>query len=1084
MGRVTVLALALVCGGAAWAKAGTVSTAADRVLAQPNLTSNVLNQPTVKSLFLPSDVTRDGTVGNTRFFVADTFNSRVLGLECAGSNCVLPGFATASKVFGQPDFASYASNGAGVTATSLAFPRGVAVDASGRLFVADTDNNRVLVYNGPWSDATADLVIGQTSLTANGAGSTLAKLRAPEGVHVDGSGALWVADTGNNRVLKFTSIATGATAALAIGGSGAASAATMSAPRGVVTDSSGWLYVADTGFSRVLGFTAPVANGDSADVVFGHGGSFTNGNANQGGVSAASLALPEKVATDGSGRLWIADTGNQRVLEVDSPHASGSADRVYGQVDASQNAVFTTNVANAPDGFVNAAGLDGPRGLVLDGNGTLWVCDREQSRILAFDSPLAAGTAPRVADRALGKQLFVDASANEPSATRMNNPNGVAVDTSVTPNRLWVNDLGNNRVLGFDDTASLANGDAATAVLGQSNFSSGATNAGINPALQNASTAVASASSFFFPEGVAVDGFGTVYVADTSNSRVVAFEDPFSDTTADQVFGQGDFTARNPSFPYGTASSLVAPQGVALGPTNDLWVADTLDHRVVRFSNAPSQPATSASADLVLGQSGFVSSVSFPPYTSGCAANRMNAPEGVTLGPSGRLYVADTQNHRVLVFAPPFASGMNADAVLGQANLTSCAANRGGAAGASTLASPRGVLEDELRNLYVADYGNNRALVFHAPFDGGDTTADEVIGQASFTATGVVPPTASTLFSPEAVALDGDGRLFIADRENSRVTRYATSNGGAVILDTPAAPVVVGTLLTLTGTGFSPGSVIKVFVATASGPVAFGPFTPATQEPGRLTWTVDPSIPLGNGFVAIQVINTDQGFLSSNLVSALLYGSAGLNIPTVTAVNGVALAPADPSIATANVETTVAQGSTVTLTGTGFSNALVNLFTATGNAGPLTPLGGASATQLQVVIPNGTPTGPGSIQVVNSPYTGNVKSNAVSVPIGPAISISSVSAAGSLVTVNGAGFSVLTVINLFNATPGGVVNLGGLLGNGSGVIPLTFVSESQFEFTIPGGATPGPAYVQALNPPFIPFSSTGNDPDGAFTVPP
>lgn len=84
--------------------------------------------------------------------------------------------------------------------------------------------------------------------------------------------------------------------------------------------------------------------------------------------------------------------------------------------------------------------------------------------------------------------------------------------------------------------------------------------------------------------------------------------------------------------------------------------------------------------------------------------------------------------------------------------------------------------------------------------------------------------------------------------------------------------------------------------------------------------------------------------------------------------------------------------------------------------------------------------------------------------------------------MNGTGFSVLTVINLFNVVNGSAVNLGGLLGNGNPKIPLSFVNEQQFTFMVPAGAQTGPAYVMALNPPFIPFSSTTGDPHGAFTL--
>jgi hypothetical protein len=110
------------------------------------------------------------------------------------------------------------------------------------------------------------------------------------------------------------------------------------------------------------------------------------------------------------------------------------------------------------------------------------------------------------------------------------------------------------------------------------------------------------------------------------------------------------------------------------------------------------------------------------------------------------------------------------------------------------------------------------------------------------------------------------------------------------------------------------------------------------------------------------------------------------------------------------------------------------------------------------------------------------KSDAVSAPIGQPVSVTSVTQSGTTITVNGTGFSTLTAINFFNAQAGGVVNLGGLTCSGGSSIPLTFIDDARFTLTVPAGAIPGASYVQAVNPPFVPFSSSGNDPGGAFTL--
>jgi hypothetical protein len=323
---------------------------------------------------------------------------------------------------------------------------------------------------------------------------------------------------------------------------------------------------------------------------------------------------------------------------------------------------------------------------------------------------------------------------------------------------------------------------------------------------------------------------------------------------------------------------------------------------------------------------------------------------------------------------------------------------------------------------------------------------------------------------------------------------------------TPLAPfisklppvILVGSSFTITGSDFTAGSLINFFVATSSGPINAGPLTPSAHTPTQLTVPVPPTISLGQGFVAVQVVNSDQKFVFSNLVGTLLQGFAPAGIPSLTSINGVGLAgtSSDPRFATNNVETVVPQGKAMVLGGNGFDTAngvAVDIFCACtgGKVGPffLNPGNpGLGAKSLTFTIPGtgaGMPTtGPSSLVVSNASaaHTYLKKSNAVSVPIGQKISISSVSQVGSIITVNGTGFSTRTVINFFNSQTGGVINLGGLKGDGTPNIPLTFVNSDRFTFTKPAGAAASASYVQAFNPPFVPFTSSGTGPGGAFTL--
>jgi hypothetical protein len=310
------------------------------------------------------------------------------------------------------------------------------------------------------------------------------------------------------------------------------------------------------------------------------------------------------------------------------------------------------------------------------------------------------------------------------------------------------------------------------------------------------------------------------------------------------------------------------------------------------------------------------------------------------------------------------------------------------------------------------------------------------------------------------------------------------------------AVIYVGDNFVIQGSGFTSGSVVNFFVPTSAGPQNFGPLIPSSENLGPPSYPCPPdqtcllafvpiSVTQGEGAAGVEVVNTDESHIQSNTALAFLQGDASLGLPSLTAINGVALSPTsiDPGVALANVETVVSPSASVTLTGAGFDvvdGVGIDLFCDCpgGKVGPflLYPGNpGLSASTLTFTLPSGTfgpATGPGAFRVTNlGKYFGSA---AVSVPIGARIAVNGVAETGSAVTVFGAGFSSLTVQG------GAVVNLGGLNPDGSPIIPINFDSDSQISFSLPAGAVAGPAYVQALNPPFIPFTSSGNDPGGAF----
>ena len=290
-----------------------------------------------------------------------------------------------------------------------------------------------------------------------------------------------------------------------------------------------------------------------------------------------------------------------------------------------------------------------------------------------------------------------------------------------------------------------------------------------------------------------------------------------------------------------------------------------------------------------------------------------------------------------------------------------------------------------------------------------------------------------------------------------------------------------GTTATLTGVGFTAGSVVNAWVSTGSGPQRYGPFDTTFISSEEIEWEIPASINPGRGYISLRVINTDEGFFTSNTVGAPLAGNPEMDLPTITHIDAAAVQPPSQRVPLGYVEKSLKQRTSYRVDGSGFRNPIVNLFTATGRLTIVPQM--LSPDSLLLTVPAGATTGPGAMQVINRAGNPWPVSATVSVPIGARIDVSNVRVSGGRVYVTGSGFSPLTVINLFNRTGSGVTNLGGRDSNGDDRITLENLTGTSFDFPVPANANPDRAYLTAINPPFITSSSTAQDPDGAFRFP-
>jgi hypothetical protein len=390
-------------------------------------------------------------------------------------------------------------------------------------------------------------------------------------------------------------------------------------------------------------------SGQEADLVIGQV-DFAGRNANQGGVAPTgqTLAAPQGLAVTGDGQLLVADSRNHRVLLYPAvlQDTGTPAIRVIGQADMTAQQPATS-----------ATRLSSPVGVAWSDQG-IAIADQSNSRVLVFNAlPSADGAA---ADLVLGATDFTTVSAGC-SATQLAVPSAVSLGT---PTKTIVADSKNQRVVMWSawPGPSTSNGAAADVVFGQTSF----TECGI--------AATATASSLTDPGGVWTDG-RRLLVADTRNNRVLVWDDirnASNGAPASRVLGQssmnrsvqagpasqppsapdsppGDMrsvavvgspgSAPPPSTPATTSQTLSSPAHVSSDGTR-VVVSDTGNHRVLIWNRWPE--TSGQPADVVIGQPDFASN------TAGQGRQGLNRPTGVALQ-GHRLYVADTNNHRVLV---------------------------------------------------------------------------------------------------------------------------------------------------------------------------------------------------------------------------------------------------------------------------------------------------------------------------------------------------------------------------------------------------------------------------------------------------
>ncbi|MCX6594263.1 MAG: hypothetical protein NTZ56_22340 [Acidobacteria bacterium] len=678
---------------------------------------------------------------------------------------------------------------------------GLAVDAAGNLFIADSGNHRIRRVT-PAGIVTTVAGNGTQGFSGDGGPATSGQLGKPSAVAVDAAGNLFIADSGNDRIRRVTPDGFITTVALV---GGPATSVPLRSPTGVALDAAGNLFIADSG-NRLIRRATP------SGVVTTVAGGGTNPTGDGRPATSVQLDNPSGVAVDAVGNLFIADAGNNRVRRVTpdgiiTAVALGGGPATTGAlaIDTAGNLFITGNLRLrrvAPDGSITtvagngsdrfsgdggpatSAQLDSPYAVSLGAAGNLFIADRANHSIRRVTP---AGMITTVVGN--GIRGFAGDGGPATSA-QLDNPSGVAVDAA---GNLLISDSFNQRIRRVTPDGII------TTVAGTG--SRGASGDG-GPAIR---------ASFSAPYGLAFDAAGNLFIADLGNARIRRVTPSGIITT---VAGNGNFGFSGDGGPA-TRAELEGPVGVAVDSSGNLFIADFRSNSNCIRRVTPSGIITTVAGDGTAGFSG-----------DGGPATRalLNAPTGVAVDAAGNLFIADSGNNRIRRVTPDgIISTVAGDGSSGYSG-------DGGPATNARLNQPHGVLVDPARRIYIADSANHAirlltpnpatctystaptALV--APASGSRLDfAIQTTAGCAWTLTGLPTwATASATFG------NGPATVTLSIPANTGDARSATfSVGGALVTLTQAAAPCIFTIAP-GGQAFSsaPGTG-SILVTTAAG---------------------------------------------------------------------------------------------------------------------------------------------------------------------------------------------------------------------------------------------------------------------------
>jgi hypothetical protein len=629
------------------------------------------------------------TAGNV--YVAEFANQIIRKITPAGVVTTLAGMA---KISGSTDGTGAAARFSG--------PWGVATDSAGNVYVADAFNNtiRKITPNGVVSTFAGAQMSGST----DGTGAA-ARFNQPQGVATDSAGNVYVADTGNFTIRQITPagvVSTFAGTAGMLGSSdGTGAAARFRSVWGLATDSAGNVYVADTGNGTIRKITR-------AGVVSTFAGTAGTYGSADGMGAAAQFSNMGGVATDAAANVYVADTYNHTIRKI-TP--AGVVTTLAG----------TAGMTGSSDGQGAAARFDEPIDVAADGAGDVYVADGSNNVVRKI-------TPDGMVTALAGTAAVTGSTDGTGAASSFDNPTGLTTDSV---GNVYVADTFN------DIIRKITPAGVVTTLAGTA-------------AISGSADGVGAAARFYVPSGVATDGAGDVYVADSGYMSFLGCGNcPVGNYTVRKITPSGLVTTfagtagmAGSADGTGAAARFSAARGVAADGAGNVYVADTENGTIRKITPAGVVTTLAGTAGMLGSTDG-----------TGVAA-RFSAARGVATDAAGNVYVADTDNDTIRKITP-------AGVVTTLAGIAGMTGSTDGTGAAARFSSPQGVATDSAGNVYVADTGND--TIRKVTPAGVVTTIVGRPGEYGF----VPGPLPGLLHAPQSVTLFG-------------TTLYTTTNNAIV----------------------------------------------------------------------------------------------------------------------------------------------------------------------------------------------------------------------------------------------------------------------------------------------------------------